>query len=319
MRLLFTILAMLMSVTGLAQATHWQLLAKGLDYAAIDTSTDSVGKLHAFRIDLNQYNVDLALAQDSDPFTSTVKRLADQNEGIIAINGGFFSPERVPLGLRIQDGKIRHPLKTSTSWWGVFYVENHHAFIQPPKSFTNKKGITFAVQAGPRLLIDGNIPNLKENFDQRSALCITNTGKVVIAATDNAPISTLQLATLLKKSSLEGGLDCQNALNLDGGTSTQLYANIGGFYLSIPSFMPIADAIIVRAKNAKTILQSSARGSKASRTLSANKLAASMNTNMNTKALVNGHQTKGSLAISKRAPSIILPQLKVLGSTPTPT
>src|SRR5690606_31562100 len=61
------------------------------------------------------------------------------------------------------------------------------------------------------------------------------------------------------------------------------------------------------------------RGSKASRTTSAKRLAASTNTNMNTKAAANDHQTIGSRASSARAMLIIVPKLIVVGSTPMPT
>ncbi|WP_251366184.1 phosphodiester glycosidase family protein [Coxiella-like endosymbiont of Rhipicephalus sanguineus] len=48
---------------------------------------------------------------------------------------------------------------------------------------------------------------------QRSSLCITKSGKVIIAITDlNLLLTPTQLAHLVKK------LDCYNALNLDRGT-----------------------------------------------------------------------------------------------------
>ena len=62
-----------------------------------------------------------------------------------------------------------------------------------------------------------------------------------------------------------------------------------------------------------------ARGSKASRTTSANRLAASTSTNMKMKAAIRLHHTMGSRASSMRAALIIVPKLMVLGSTPMPT
>ena len=59
-------------------------------------------------------------------------------------------------------------------------------------------------------------------------------------------------------------------------------------------------------------------GSKASRTASANRLAASTSVNMNRKAAPSVHHTIGSRAISRRAPLIMLPQESMVGSTPTP-
>ena len=61
------------------------------------------------------------------------------------------------------------------------------------------------------------------------------------------------------------------------------------------------------------------RGSKASRTTSANRLAASTSTNMKMKAATRLHHTMGSRASSMRAALIIVPKLIIVGSTPMPT
>src|SRR5690606_9999613 len=61
------------------------------------------------------------------------------------------------------------------------------------------------------------------------------------------------------------------------------------------------------------------RGSKASRTTSANRLAASTSTNMKQKAETSDHHTMGSRASSMRAILIMVPKLMVVGSTPMPT
>ncbi len=61
------------------------------------------------------------------------------------------------------------------------------------------------------------------------------------------------------------------------------------------------------------------RGSKPSRTASANRFAASTSANMKTKAAASDHHTIGSRAISRRAALIMVPKLVVDGSTPTPT
>lgn len=61
------------------------------------------------------------------------------------------------------------------------------------------------------------------------------------------------------------------------------------------------------------------RGSKASRTTSANTLAASTRPNMKINAAMRLHHTIGSRANSIRAALIMVPKLTVPGSTPIPT
>jgi hypothetical protein len=49
----------------------------------------------------------------------------------------------------------------------------------------------------------------------------------------------------MRKPEIEGGLECTDALNLDGGSSTQLYANVRLFKINVPGINAITDAILV--------------------------------------------------------------------------
>lgn len=227
-----------------AAPTRWQTLSPGLEYASLSHST---GRIHAFRIDLRRYHLDVALAKDYQLPNASVRDLAARAEAVVAINGGFFSPAFEPLGLRIQRGTVRSPLK-ATSWWGVFHVSQRRAQIVPPQGFTAGRHTTMAVQSGPRLVVKGAIPTLKGGEAERSALGITTQGQVVIAITDHAPLSTSVLAEILRRSAASGGLGCRDALNLDGGRSAQLYARIGRFQLHVPNLSVVTDAVIVRRK-----------------------------------------------------------------------
>lgn len=233
--------------SAFGMTTQWEEISPGLEYAKLPLpSISSYGKLHAFKINLQQYRMDLVLAKDYKKSASSAQKLARKSDAIIAINGGFFSPELKPLGLRIQNGRVRSHLK-NTSWWGVFYINsNNLPHIVSQKRFRNSSNIEFAVQAGPRLVINNKIPNLRAGFAQRSALGITPTGEVVLVATENAPVSTTQLAEIMRRPEAEGGLACPNALNLDGGKSTQLYAKFDNFYLNIPNFSAVTDVIAIR-------------------------------------------------------------------------
>ena len=205
------------------------------------------GILYAFKINPEDYQFKLAITHKKQQPLNSIEKLVNQDHAVLAINGGFFSPEFLPLGLRISDGKIKNPLK-HISWWGVFYIKNNKAKIVSQKSYKPSKNINFAIQSGPRLIINGRIPNLKPGIDNRSALGITKDGQIIIVATENAPISTSELAKIMSTPTSQGGLGCIYALNLDGGRSTQLYAKIKNFSLLIPGFSPIADAILVVPK-----------------------------------------------------------------------
>lgn len=225
--------------------TKWRVLAPGLHYTSLDVQFGArSGTVHAFKVDLSQYRLDLAFAEDQQQRYGTVSSLTIRKDAVLGINGGFFTPQMQPLGLRIAQGKLRHAFKP-ISWWGVLTIRNGHPQLWSAKSYRYSPRLDFAIQSGPRLLVDGEIMPLKDGLDRRSALGITNNGRLVVVATQSIRLSTTELAEILRAPASKDGLACVDALNLDGGSSTQLYANIDDFSLSIPSFAPITDAVVV--------------------------------------------------------------------------
>ena len=240
---------LLLSNIASAVSLQWQQLAPGLEYTNISPTTSLLGAgLHVFRFDLQHYKLQLAFNNPDEQQVSTVMQLAKANAAVIGINGGFFTPDIKPLGLRISNGLVRNPLH-NTSWLGIFFTRNDHAFIASPKTFHADKNINFAVQSGPRLLVNGQIPVLKSGMDDRSALGITRSGRIILLVSQNFPLSTTELAKIMQTPVDQGGLNCMDALNLDGGSSSQLYANVNQFSLNVPSFAIVSDAVLVVPKN----------------------------------------------------------------------
>jgi len=127
----------------------------------------------------------------------------------------------------------------------VFYIKNNKAYVSNVRQFHHNEHIEFAVQSGPRLIVNGKIPPLKPGRAERSSLGITKDGRIIIMITDNTPLSTTELAQFMKAEPL----GCLNALNLDGGSSSQLHARINGFQRDVHGFSNVSDAIIVKHKN----------------------------------------------------------------------
>lgn len=231
-----------------ASETHWVSIAPSLNYTYIPlTQIAGTGKLHAFQLDLNDYQLNLVFAPEQHQLVSSVQEMGKFHKAIITINGGFFTPELQPLGLRLQKNKLISKLK-DISWWGVFYIKDNHAGIISSSQFQHNPDIQLALQSGPRLIINGHIPRLKPGYAARSAVCITNDDKIILASTENARITTSQLAKLLRAPPQQGGLNCYSALNLDGGSSAQLYANLPNFKLHVANFSAVTDAIIVKKR-----------------------------------------------------------------------
>ncbi|STX29393.1 Exopolysaccharide biosynthesis protein related to N-acetylglucosamine-1-phosphodiester alpha-N-acetylglucosaminidase [Legionella beliardensis] len=241
----FTVLFILILLNYALAATNWHKLSPGLLYQDLNDSYLSPwSHIHAFRIDLNSNQLALVMAKDLAMKHASADEYAQHSKALITINGGFFDHNFHPLGLRINNKKQQSPLK-QISWWGVFYIKNNKAYLKNVRQFRRNKHIEFAMQSGPRLLINGQIPPLKPGRAERSALGITADGQVIILVTENTPLSTTELAQLMKAPPL----NCVNALNLDGGSSSQLHAEVDSFRLNVHGFSNVSDAIIVKKKH----------------------------------------------------------------------
>lgn len=239
---LFLILSSLFLFDAASAAERWQKIASGIEYQDLEGGILTPwSHIYAFKIDLNKNKLALVSAKQLNAKNASADQFAQYSNALLSINGGFFDQEFKPLGLRINNRKLKNPLKF-ISWWGIFYVKNNKPYISNVNHFYPDNQIDFAIQSGPRLLIHGKIPPLKPGVADRSALGITADGKVIILVSTNAAMTTAELAHLLKTPPLH----CTDAINLDGGSSSQLYAHIGSFQLNVHGFSNVSDAVVVK-------------------------------------------------------------------------
>lgn len=242
-KLLIVPLVILILIGLPALAKNWKSVAPGVEYKDLNKDTVSPwSHVHVFRINLKNNELDLVMAKKLSRSYASVKDFAEHSGALIALNGGFFDQNHNPLGLRISHQSQHNPLK-NISWWGIFYIKDQKPHITTVRQFKSDNTIDFALQSGPRLLVKGKIPPLKAGLAERSALGIDQQGRVVIVVTEHFPMTTTALAELMRSK-----LHCNDALNLDGGSSSQLLANINSFRLHVPGFSQVTDAIVVRAK-----------------------------------------------------------------------
>ncbi|MFA5959304.1 MAG: phosphodiester glycosidase family protein [Tatlockia sp.] len=226
-----------------AFADGWRVLAPGISYQDLDSDfLTPWSHIHAFRIDLHNNRFSLLSAKDLSREYASIDEYAEFSHALLAINGGFFDNHYHPLGLRIDKKSVKNPAK-NISWWGIFYLKNNKAYLTTINHF-NPESIDFAIQSGPRLVINNRIPPLKTGRAERTALGITHDGQIIVLVTDNMPLSTTELAQRMK----DEPLHCENALNLDGGSSSQLRARIHSFQLDVHGFSNVSDAVIVNSR-----------------------------------------------------------------------
>lgn len=238
---ILTSTVLLLAIAAVTEASDaavslaWKSLQKGLAYSHV--SQEGV-TLHLFKTDLSRFTLSPLVTSTS----TAVKESVETHRAIIGINANFFSDTGKPLGLVIQNHKILNPLRP-VSWWGIFFIEGGRAAIVPQAGWQPRASIESALQSGPRLLDGGDIiAGLKNRDSPKSFLCITAPSEVVIGMTQDA-MPMASLTAFLKNT-----LHCASALNLDGGSSSQLYAKIGKFELDLPSAVHVPVALGVFKK-----------------------------------------------------------------------
>lgn len=229
-------------------ASEWTQLEAGLSYKKIEIQKHSSKipyALHAFKIDPKKYDLH-PLTAVPETYAS-IRRMVENQGALLGVNANFFDPNGHSLGLIISHGQQTNPYRP-ISWWGVFYVEKGEPHIIPGSQWKKSSLITTAIQAGPRLIAKGKTLRLKQEMSPKTAIGITKKGEMILIAT-LFPFDINELARLMVGSSKKGGLECIDALNFDGGSSTQMYGKVGSFELRLPSYIGVPVGLGVFRKN----------------------------------------------------------------------
>ena len=197
-------------------------------------------ELHVVRFDRNRTVLRVI---DLAPGT-TVAEGVRQRGALAGVNGGYFQPDRTPLGLVIADGKTLHPLEQSKILTGILAVAPRGATLLRNAEFRPGRAVREALQAGPFLVDHGRaVAGLNgERRAERTVLLADRRG--VAALLTSGPVTLAEMARVLAEPGLLEGLEIDRALNLDGGSSTALWVQ-GEPPFSRPEWKPVRNAVAV--------------------------------------------------------------------------
>lgn len=171
--------------------------------------------------------------QKNGPGSQFSSAQAAASGGLAAINGGFFSPEGKPVGLVITGGEVRGSLNTSSSL-GTGILDGKSVTLATRQNYQNSSEL---LQTGPRLVWAGeSLTGLSTTNDRpRSFMIWDGQNHFGLAYADSATLKGL--SNNLKAQPLSG-FDIKYAVNLDGGTSCDLWVSdsVPGGSLSRSSF-----------------------------------------------------------------------------------
>ncbi len=181
-------------------------------------------------ISLREYRRKIRIAADSVRLDST-SRIALEHDAIVAINGGFFDMKSGgSVDFVKVDGKvIDHTRMPTDRADAVLLVSKRKIGIKPAPATDNAYGnVPHVLRSGPLLIQGGAAVALSaspfnNNRHPRSAIAVTTDRKLILIVVDgrsrsSAGMSLPELAHVLR------WLGADDAMNLDGGGSSTLYA-----------------------------------------------------------------------------------------------
>jgi hypothetical protein len=166
------------------------------------------------------------------------------------INGGYFHPDFRPLGLAVSGGREIHGFEKAKLLSGVLAVRAGRIELVRSGAFRPGKDVQDALQAGP-WLVEKGAPITGLNAERRARRSVVATdGKGHWAVLTTGSLSLAEAAQVLALPGLAGNWTVRDALNLDGGSSTALWAATQPKALEIFSFGTVRNylAIVPRQK-----------------------------------------------------------------------
>ncbi|HEX8490546.1 MAG TPA: phosphodiester glycosidase family protein, partial [Chthoniobacterales bacterium] len=146
-----------------------------------------------------------------------------RTRGAAGVNGGYFDPQDLPLGLLISDGKQIAPQRKARLLSGVIVVTKGRVELLRSAEYSSRKNVTAALQCGP-FLVDGGraVPGLNNTRSARRTFILTG-GADRAAIGFCSSVTLAELGDILATPGVVPDLKVQRALNLDGGSSSAFW------------------------------------------------------------------------------------------------
>ena len=244
--LVLCVLAVLSAVAGAvmsparAEPPRFSVVALGIAHAVFKVRPADAEPFsgHAFKIDLDVAELRLIPAGEP-PLRRTVEQIVVPYPVVVASNASFFDKEGRAMGLAVDEGRAM--ASSNRRNWGALVIDGKQGQIMLGADIQDPLGHRLIVQGIPRLIVGGKVQQLKPQIAERTAVCAG--GNIVVLVVSTKAEATA-FARFLADPPDQGGLGCWDALNLDGGPSTQLVVKLPALALSLPGGWGVPNALV---------------------------------------------------------------------------
>ncbi len=224
----------------------WYPAAPGVDVRYEDWKAPSGHEdtVTIARLDLKRVHISIGYQPDQPLSMSSWMK---QTDAVAMINGGYFDARNQPEGLLLSNGQASG---TSYSGFGGMLSVDRQGKVSlrslREQPYDSGEQLQQATQSSPMLMLNGQRTQFTANagFQRRSIIATDKQGHLLLIASPGQEFTLDEIADLLASSDLS----IQNALNLDGGSSTGLYVT-GKQQVSIDPLLMIPIVIIVTLRS----------------------------------------------------------------------
>ena len=234
-------------VTNHLKTQKYTEIVRGI--SVIKTRAPGGVELIALRVEQNNFK--FGLVKQRNDWGNWVEDTGKQENALVAFNGGFFSINkeihRIPVGLLKIDN-----VKYSSAWKksGGYLVFKESGLAILPTAGNSVPRDPIVLQSKPTLIEPGGKWAMNTNraiAKKRTLVCIDENGDTIVLAIVGGGLSLYEAGWLMRGQDIGGFFNCDSALAMDGGGSTQIWVKDRPD-LSYTGETPVHNAIIIRQR-----------------------------------------------------------------------
>lgn len=212
-------------------STLWTLSEDGIKTASLPLAyADSGEQIHLVHINQNRYRAEILTPDRWGGGKMTVKEMAEKSGASAAVNASYFGRDGHPLGyLKVGGKTVNDYIATPIIYSGIITFSGGKISVVHRDGFS-ASACSEALQVGPRLIADSKMTaGIENTIDyekkaRRAGLAVDGDGNAVLFSTYYALAGWKQIVDTFSR---YRQLRIVHAINLDGGSSTQIYVRRG--------------------------------------------------------------------------------------------
>ncbi len=219
-----------------AKSPFWKNHTEGIYSSCVPLSKGSDDEyIYFFKINPSIYKAKIIYSSELGCKTLTVKEIAEKTKASAVVNASYFDEKNEVLGFLKVNGKVYNDyIAEPIIYSGITAINNGKLSILHRNDFAQNK-YNEAAQAGPRLISKGKqTEGVANTIDfrkksRRAGIAIDSNGNILIFKTYRSIANWEQIISTIRNNP---ELKIVEAMNLDGGSSTQITVNTKSFKFS---------------------------------------------------------------------------------------